>query len=237
MESFCICGQAIGSKRYREAMPISRKSLIAQGYKGKFLTYVDVLPKGCPPHPRPNHIFVKGKGTVPYAFKAYTMREAQSSGYRYVGYLDSVIVLQKPFSVIMNMINEHSYFLGKDSCDLGLYTSDACLKYFGLKRKEILGKPSIFGGIMFLDLEVEKCRRFLDEMLRLAYPGGPYCADWNNKRGQVSKDKRVKGHRPHQSVATILAMKWGMTHFVSKTLTYGNNPKSIFRMLHTKDMK
>jgi len=236
MDDFCICGQAIGPKRFKRSIMLMQQSLITQGYKGKFRIYIDELPKGCPPHPSPNHIFIEGKGCVPYAFKAYIMKEAQTLGFRYVGYLDSLIYLQKPFSMIQKIIREKGYFFGDNGADLGLYTSDACLDYFGIKRKEILGKHCIHGGIMFLDLEIARCREFLDKMFQTAYPEGPYCADWQNKKGQVSTDSRVKGHRPQQSVATILAMKLGMTDFVPYSLTYEKGkPEFIFRMIQIEE--
>jgi len=209
-----------------------QKTLRSYGYKGDFLVYNDVLPKGCPPHPSQNHKFVEGQGCVPYAFKAYMMKEAQISGYRYIGWLDSVTQLQNPFSMVEKIIAKYGYLLGRNDCDLGLYTSDACLKHFRMERSEISGKPCIYGNIMFLDLKMGKCHRFLDKMLALAYVGGPYCADWENDNGQVSKDLRVKGHRPQQSVATIVAMKLGLTNFVPDIVTYAKSPERpdcIFR--------
>jgi len=237
MDNFCICGQAISTERFKVALLKSQRALIEQGYEGAFLSYVGLLPKGCPPHPDPNHHYVERSGCVPYAFKAYMMKEAQSLGFRYVGYLDSIIYLQKPFKVISDIVQEHGYFLGENGADLGLYTSDACLDFFTMTREEVLGKNCIHGGIMFLDLQVEKCRLFLDEMFRLAFPDGPYCANWKNEHLEVSKDPKVKGHRPHQSVATILAMRLGLSHWVPYSLTYEQNkPQFIFHMMSKEEI-
>lgn len=238
MKDFCICGQAIGPERFIKSIDLMQEAVVAHGYTGSFLLHIGDLPAGCPPHPVPNHRYHRGSDDVPYAFKAYVMKEAQEAGFRYVGYLDSVILLQQPFSVIQDVVKEHGYFFGNNGCSLARYTSDDCLTHFGMTRSEISGKHCIHGGIMFLDLEVEQCRKFLDEMYDLAYPGGPYCADWQNDRGQVSADSSVLGHRPQQSVATIVAMRLGMTNFVPYSLTYGKTkPECIFRMAHPDEIK
>jgi hypothetical protein len=227
---FCICSAAIGDQKYKRLMPLMKQSLIDNGYKGHFML-ADKEPDGCPPHPNPNHKYVDGSGCVPYAFKPFLMDQARVKGYRYIAWVDSVIRLQQPFSVVAKIVAERGYFFGHNNPRLGNYTSDDCLSYFDMDRESIMDTPCIHGGLMFLDMENEKAAKFLKKTKELAFSGGPYCADWRNDSGQVSKDPRVKGHRPQQSVAVILTLKLGMTRYVDNSLTYSDDDKCIFKMM------
>jgi len=215
-----------------------RKSFIDNGYTGDFMLYIDQMPDGCPPHPVKNHQYTEG--TVPYAFKAYMMKQAMDQGYRYIYWVDSVIKLISSYEALKSIIADIGYYFSNNGAILGEYTSDRCLRYFKMNREDIMSHYSFSSGIMFLDCHQIQCRTFIEMQYQTAFIGGPYCGHWHNRNNAVSDDPRVKGHRPHQSTVNLIALGLDMTRVQPNELLYKkiSDPDQFYRfeMMEPEDI-
>lgn len=188
---------ADGAGNYRKAMTRMEQSLIANGWDGDFLPFTDYETIGSPPH--------KGKDSVPYAFKAYSIKKAMEIGYENILWMDSVVYATKPVTPLFDHINDHGYlFFDNPPFTIGDYTSDACLRYWYMNRHEAHQKKMIMACVMGFDINQPQAHRFLTLYIMAAKDGVSYHGDWFNTKGQASVDQRCKGHRHDQSVASII---------------------------------
>jgi hypothetical protein len=207
----CIVSYANGGW-YPQGLERMKKSVLANGYGGDFLTYTNELPSGCPPH----HI-------TPYAFKAFAFMEAARQRYDIVIWCDAAIQLIKPFSRVLEHIEQYGYMFLRNGWTSGEWCSDAALAPLGITREESFTFPHIMACVMGLDLRQDICRQFLTLYYSHALTG-TFKGAWTNENQQVSNHPRVLGHRHDQTVASIVAWKLGMREFTEHLLKYASDP-------------
>lgn len=203
MASKAIVSFADESGNYLKALTRLEQSLKDVNFDGLFFGYTSFDEIHSPPH--------KGENSVPYAFKAWAINEAIKSDADLILWCDSVCYATKDLTPIFEHIEKHGYlFLDNIGFSIGDYTSDACLKHWGMSRSESFHTKMIMGCFMGFDLRNEKSKQFLNAYINAAQDGISYHGDWFNNYLQVSLDMRCKGHRHDQSVASIIVHELGL---------------------------
>lgn len=184
-------------------------------FTGDILAFKDELElPGCPPH-----------SAVPYAFKPYALREAVRRGYELVLWADASVWAIRPIEPMFAHIEKHGHlFFYNGWCDT--WTSDACMKAFGMCRAQLKMTPHLMGICMGWDMRTPKCQVFLDRWFAKANDGVSFPGAWTNNNHEVSHDEGVKGHRHDQAVASILAWQLDMPTIVAHEnyFAYYQNP-------------
>lgn len=203
----CVVSFADGAGYYAKALMRLELSLKQVGFDGYFKGINDYGHIGSPLHRAPGSV-----PTVPYAFKAYSIKKAMDEGARYILWCDSVIYATKSIAPVFDHIAKHGYlFFDNIGFSIGDYTSDACLEKFGMTRDEAFQSKMIMACVMGFDVYHPIAKAFLERYIAAASDGVSYLGDWTNQNLQVSNDMRVKGHRHDQSVASILIKQGGLT--------------------------
>jgi len=206
----CVVNFAKG-KRYEKGAIRVKRTFLKNGYDGDFAFYTDEKQLGCPPHRE-----------VPYAFKAYALLENLKKGYDILIWADAYIILAAPFSKVQDFIIEHGHILLLNGWTTGVWCADSALKPLGITREESFTYPHIMACMMAFDCRREVNIKFLNQYYAKATDGITFKGAWKNNHQQVSKDKRVLGHRHDQTAASIIACKLGMD-FATYLLTYEPN--------------
>lgn len=208
MDKKMVVSFADAAGHYAKSLMRLEQSLALVGYGGEFEIF-----KGINDYSHIGSPFHKGSpDAVPYAFKAYSIKKAIQEGARYILWCDSVIYATKSIDPVFNHIKEHGYLLFDNiGFSIGDYTSDACLRQFGMSRKEAFESKMLMACVMGFDVEHHKSKEFLDKYISAASDGISYMGDWTNENLQVSNDARVRGTRHDQSVASIIAAQMELT--------------------------
>lgn len=203
MENKVVVSFADEQGNYRKAMARLQQSLIDVDFQGIFLGHTSHEDIGSPPH--------KGEKAVPYAFKAWAINDAIGRGADLLLWCDAPVYATKDIEPIFDHIRKHGYlFLDNIGFSIGDYTSDDCLKKFGMSRPQSFKEKMIMGCMMGFDVNNSIAIEFLKQYIDAAQDGVSYLGDWNNNDLQVSYDMRCKGHRHDQSVASIIVSQMGL---------------------------
>lgn len=166
-------------------------------------SYHDYEYIGSPPH--------KGIGSVPYAFKAYTMRKAMREIGGVLLWCDSCIYATQPLAPVFDHIKKHGYlFFDNIGYSIGDYTSDACLEKQGMSREEAFDSRMLMACCYGVDITNKIGLEVMLRYIHAAGDGVSYQGDWFNDKGQVSSDPRCKGTRHDQSVLSIIVKQMGL---------------------------
>ena len=193
----CVINFASGGW-YERGQERLRSSLIRTGFDGHTLFYRSEADIGAPPHQQ-----------CPYGFKPYLLQRAYERGYTSVLWADASVWAIRNITPMFEHIEREGHMLFVNCCT-GNWTSDACLKGFGLTRDEAMDITMLMGICMGFNLKHPLTLRFMREWLAKAQDGFSFPGAWTNHNHEVSQDPRVNGHRHDQSVASILAWKMGM---------------------------
>lgn len=199
---------ADGASYYAKAMMRLEQSLRQVGFGGEFERF-----KGINDYSHIGSPFHKGSpDAVPYAFKAYSIKKAMDDGADLILWCDSVVYATKSIHPVFSHIKEHGYlFFDNIGFSIGDYTSDACLRKWGMDRREAFESPMIMACVMGFDVHHPQAKEFLDKYIGAVSDGVSYMGDWYNNNLQVSNDLRVKGTRHDQSTASIIIKQMGLT--------------------------
>lgn len=206
---------ADGVGNYAKALMRLELSLKQTDFDGRF--------KGINDYAHINSPFHKGcDASVPYAFKAHSIKKAIQESLEnetsesvqkenILLWCDSPVYATKSIQPIFDHIKKHGYiFFDNIGFSIGDYTSDRCLKNFGMSREEAFNSKMIMACVMGFDLNHPKAQEFIKRYLAASVDGVSFPGDWSNERLQVSQDMRVKGHRHDQSVASIIIKQMGL---------------------------
>lgn len=205
----CIVTFADNKVRYQLGIDQMTESLKKIKFDGDFLCFRDYSEIQSPTHEE-----------IPYAFKAYSIKKAFELGYDLVLWMDAPVYATKSLTKVFKHIETKGYlFFDNIGFSIGDYTSDRCLELMGMTREEAFESKMIMACVM--GLHKSKVKKFTDCYIKLA-DSQHYGGAWKNDNGQVSLDKRVKGHRHDQSVASILVkqMNLKITHPHSTFFAY-----------------
>ena len=177
-----------------------KRTFLKKGYDGDFAFYTDEKQLGCPLHTE-----------IPYTFKVYALMENLKKGYDILIWADCYMMLVVPFSKVLDIIMKHGYILPLNgSWNTGEWCADSALKPLGITREESFTYPHLMSNFMAFDCRRKINIEFLNQFYAKGTDGITFKGDWNNRRRQVSKDRRVLGHRHDQTAASIIACKLGM---------------------------
>ncbi len=201
MAEDCIINVACGGW-YPKGQDRLRKNLDAVGFSGTKMFWRDSFPAG------------KTHAAIPYGFKPFAFDEARKAGFKKVLWMDAAELVEKSVQPIFDHIERVSYFLMNNvGFNNGEWCSDAALKTLNLDREESFKMPHLMACVMGFDFENIVCNEFLDRWLALANDGKTFIGKHTNANGEVSKDKRVRGHRHDQTAASALSLKLGMNQW------------------------
>jgi hypothetical protein len=171
----------------------------------EYFTWRDRLPAGSPKHQ-----------DVPYAFKAYAMREAIAAGVKTLLYLDSSIIPIKPLGPLWERIERDGYFIAHQAGpepDKGYtnyeWTADSVygalfpeyrpihtvrghdLDSVGLGFARSVNRlmPHVVAGCIGLSMEHPTGKAIFEEYYRLASETKAFCGPWTNA-AQLGGPKR-----------------------------------------------
>jgi len=161
----------------------------------------------------------------PYAFKPYAFMVAKKLGYKNVLWLDSIIELVKPIEDIFSIISVQDYFFIHNGWPLGEWVKDDALDFFSVTRDDAMNFMDNSANIMGINVESKLGYKFLEEWFCIAKNTDLFCGSKDNDDLSNSKDKRCKGHRHDQSIASLLSMKMNMNRFSVKDFLYIHNDK------------
>ena len=216
----CVVNHARGSW-YPEGQVRLKESFVEKGYDGEFLFSTNESDIGCPTHQ-----------DVPYAFKAYLLKQAMEMGLEYVFWCDSAVYLMGPLEKLYEALEKDGYILVLNGWNTGTWCSDAALKTLEITREEAFNMPHIMANMMGFDLRREECREFVRQYYEKANDGVTFKGSWHNRNGEVSSDKRVLGHRHDQTAASVIAWKLGMRNWKKDWTVYSpfaEYPPCMFR--------
>jgi len=181
------------------------ESLFKVNYGGEVLLFdwflvERLLTKKCPSHRE-----------APYAFKYYILDYAKEKGYDNVLWLDSSFWAISSLQSLFEEINRNGYVLQETTdCYLGNWCSDTALREMKISREQALSMLMYDGGFIGLNMHNDVSLSFLANMLVYSQNKNLLPGAWTNEKQQVSKDKRVLGHRHDMSVGCVLADKLNM---------------------------
>lgn len=200
-----------------------RDSLKQQGYIGDFISYSEFAEVGSKIHLE-----------VPYQFKVYAIEKVRQMGYDVVLYCDASIWAIKNVMPVINHIIEKGYLMEYCGFSVGQFSTDLCLKEFGITRDEAMDIPLHSAGFTGLNFKNELASQFFDRWLDSARKEITFKGDWNNKDKQCSQDERCLGHRHDQTTSSIIAYQLGMERINPHFMQYEYdgveiNPSTIFK--------
>lgn len=211
----CIVSLATGHGAFPAALERLAARLRGMGFAGELLLWrPGEMPPGCPAHM-----------DVPFGFKTFALDEARRRGFGPTLWLDSACLPVRPLEPLFAAIARDGYLVYRHGRErVGEWASDAALAWFGLDREAALAIPEVMGAAIGLDLGSTTGSAFLDAWHAAALAAVPFRgvaerletrADYQavkwNRDGRVSADPRVRGHRHDQTVAGILAHRFGFT--------------------------
>lgn len=199
MKPYCIVNTAIGSWH-----PAGQDRLIASvnAHNSDIdcVVFRDAYPPNSPTHKE-----------VPYAFKPYAVLSAMSMGYKYILWLDAAVVVRKNLAPLWEYIKENGHYLQDNAgWNTGQWCTDAALTTLGMTREEAFKTPHLMACIMGFDVSNTRTAKFIEDWVNKSKDGVSFLGAWTNTNGEVSKDKRVLGHRHDQTVASVLSSRLGM---------------------------
>lgn len=190
MRENCIVTLGIGKnyprgvKRLIESI---KKNKINSDYCGH-LSY----PQGIPSHEK-----------IPYAFKYFLIDKLIKKGYKRVIWIDVSFIILNNLDFIWKHLDKHGYLVYSGTHSLGKYTSDKCLEAFNIPRDDSFKLKSVASGIFGIKNDSQLGKKILKDLCWYALNTQAY----DNPK-ICSIDKRVKGHRPCQSVLSLVCYKY-----------------------------
>jgi len=171
---------------------------------------------------------------VPYAFKAYALKEASEHADLLL-WCDACMIPVRPLGPLWERIERDGYWMGKDGWNNYEWTADSgypdlfpefqrSSNYDGdSARAQNRAIPHVCATAFGLNLKHAKGKAFLEEYYRLASQTKAFCGPWRNanhpNHAAVVGDwggrmlpcgpPDVRGHRHDQTAASVIAWRLG----------------------------
>lgn len=196
------------------------------------------FPPGSPPHRTEGVLRASASRCVPYAFKAYALKEAEKAGHTSLLWCDASIVPIRPLGPLWEYIEGEGVWLGRNGFNNYEWTADSAYPdlfpgYWGnqqmstdhvwenmrVTNREI---PHVVATAFGLSLAHPEGRAFLDEYFRLASQTRAFCGPWQNSNSPEVQGRNwnrptapcgssdVLGHRHDQTAASVIAWRLGI---------------------------
>ncbi len=211
---------SFANKNGNYAKGIARLSdSLRDNFNGDFLGWIGEGSLGCKPHLKDN-----------YSFKIKAMDKAIDLGYRYILWLDASCFAIKNVDPLFELIKRDGILMQNSGHNLGTWTNDKTLDYFGISRDEAMNMP-MFGnaGMFGIDMQNPLGIGFY-KMYRLSMLNGMFNGAWTNIAKTESQDIRCQGHRHDNSCGSAIANLMHITdlyHAGDKLLQYGGEKDKV----------
>lgn len=209
MRDRCVINVAVGAGWWPRGQKRLQKSVKEFTPEMDFMGWNNQFPPGCPPHTQ-----------IPYAFKPYSFKNVRERGYRFALWCDAAVWAIRDITPVFEDIERDGHYLQNGGFTSGQWCSDAALVPLGITREEAFKMGHLMACIMGLDFQNETANKFLDRWLELADDGVTFPGAWSNKKGEVSADPRVLGHRHDQTAASVVSIQLGMKWAEKPRLNY-----------------
>lgn len=194
----CVVSFADKAGTYQKKLLRLEQSLKGN-FDGDFLGFTSYQEIGCEPH-----------SVIPYKFKPYSIQKAIALGYELILYADSPIYAKQSIQPVFDHIERNGYlFFDNIGFSLGDYCNDKTLAHFNISREESWRIKMIMACVMGLSVEHGSDALIFFSQYR-SLSDSLYTGEWNNDDLTESKDRRVKGHRHDQSVASAIIYNHSM---------------------------
>jgi hypothetical protein len=192
-------------------MGIRPKEGVYKTNKGIDLLYwSDALPAGSRPH-----------SESPYGFKVHAIKAAYEMGYTSVLWLDSpAYAVKEDISPIFDKIEKEGYYVMSHIDPLERFVGDSLLKFYNVKRSELVGLNLPSGSCYGFDITSGKGRMILANM-ELTEVNGLF-------RSEVSEDGEFV-HRHDEAVLAVYLKEKGWPVFTFDPLFQSDSPECVIR--------
>jgi hypothetical protein len=192
----------------------------------KAVWWTDKLPLGSPPHRDRGTTRGPAHSCVPYAFKAYALKEAAHHANTLLWCDSSIVLGERPLADLWEKIERDGYWIMRNGWSNYEWTADAAYKdlfptYPGdavWMNKQI---PHVVGTAFGISLAHETGRAILAEYFRLASSTRAFCGPWQNSNAPSVAGRNsdrtsgpcgppdVLGHRHDQTALSVIAWRLG----------------------------
>ena len=193
MNKRCIISFATG--RYNSVLDRQIQTVLQHTEDIDHICYRDSYPKGCPTHQE-----------IPYAFKAFVLKEAMNKGYTSILWMDSAIYIQHDIEPLFEIIEREGYLIFRNGWTQANWSTDAQLEAFNLTRDEAETMPHPMACVIGFQINDETIEWIHDYIN--SYP--LFVGAWNNNDNVCSADTRVLGSRHDQTVLGFIANQYGL---------------------------
>ncbi len=197
------------------------ESMCRHGFEADPLVYRSAHELQCPTHRE-----------VPYAFKVYAIQMARWLGYDVVFYGDASIYAVNSVKPVFDHVAQVGYYLETTEHNLGTWSSDASLRQLGIDRETAFTIPTIVAGCVAFDFRQPIANQILDQWFNLANDGVTFKGSWTNNNGEVSSDRRVRGHRHDQTAISGIAHHLGLKLLPFETYIFYATPPPAHAVFH-----
>lgn len=197
-------------------------SLEKVGFEGElyFYNHENEIHPDCPYHASADST-LQSK-VVPYGFKPWAMQNAIDDGCDIVIWMDAALYATKPLTDFIQHIEREGYiFFDNLGYNIGEFTSDKCLEYFGWDREKSFHYKMLMMCLFGINVHNVKAMEFFNRYFQAAKDKA-YQGPWDNVNGDASSDSRVAGARHDQSCGSIIVadMNLKITHAQSTYFAY-----------------
>lgn len=193
MNKRCIISFATG--RYNSVLDRQIQTLLQHTEDVDHICYRDSYPKGCPTHEE-----------IPYAFKAFVLKEAMDKGYTSILWMDAAIYIQHDIEPLFQHIEREGYLIFRNGWTQANWSTDAQLEAFKLTRDEAESMPHPMACVIGFQINDETIEWISDYINSYRL----FVGAWNNNDNVCSSDMRVLGSRHDQTILGFIANQYGL---------------------------
>lgn len=167
------------------------QSFFSNGFSGTILRANEITRPDYPAHKQ-----------LEYGFKAACIKEAMDNKADIVIWADSNMVLLKPFTELLKVIDENPIFLMRNAWNVGQWSIPQSLQFFGVTRQQAFNIPTVVSGFFAIDLNKEP--DFAEDFIRFCSKpeviNGPRTVKMPD-----SHSNDYYGHRHDQVILSLMA--------------------------------
>ena len=151
--------------------------------------------------------------SMPYAFKYFAIKYAVDLGYKKILWLDSICRIKGDTKELVSILDSNGYFFPPDGWSVGQWCKDEALEPLGITREEAFTIPVLAAKHLGFNFDDSRNTELLKQFkYYIDYKKGDvFRGSWTNKKGEVSRNPKVLGHRHDQTVLSVIAWRLGMT--------------------------
>lgn len=202
-----------------------------QGMGENVVSWCDKLPPGCPPHRTRGILGAPQDKCVPYAFKAYALKQAAKQHSTLI-WCDASVLPIRGLAPLWEKIERDGYWFANngytndqwtaDSAYPDLFPEEMAARYPDPNLRAINGLIKHVVGTCFgLSTAHPLGRIFLDQYFRLASTTKAFCGPWQNSNAPMVEGRNsdryaapcgpptTLGHRHDQTAASVIAWRLG----------------------------